>query len=323
MKASVRSGRCWWIAPCVIAMLLMASAAVVGAEPGSTAQRVPDLQGIWIGATLTPLERPPQFADKARFEPTEIAEQQRQATERFWASGHKPGEVGRDNDAFLDNDLKILPDGRTSLVVDPASGIVPLRPEATRIRDRNLSNHDNYETMSQWDRCITRNPMMFFTGVYNAAFQIVQTPSHIVIAAEMMHDTRLIRLDGSPHIDARIKSWSGDSRGRWEGDTLVVETTNFNGKGWVGTAMAAGRLRGLPFTEQLRITERFTPVDERTLRYEITIDDPPIYASPWQAVIPLTKDDQYRMYEYACHEGNTAVRAIMGGARAQERASQK
>ncbi|MGH8188184.1 MAG: hypothetical protein ACREUC_16630 [Steroidobacteraceae bacterium] len=308
----------------LVALVLVATTAVAAAEskPRQT-QRVPDLQGVWTGATLTPLERPPQLADKARFERAEMDEQQRKATERFWAAGHIQGDVGRDNDAFLDQDLKLLADGRTSLVVDPTSGIVPLRPQAEHARDFNVSNFDNYETMGQWDRCITRDPTMFFPGVYNAAYQIVQTPSHVLISAEMIHDTRVIPLDGSPHADARIKSWSGDSRGRWEGDTLVVETTNFNGRGWIATAMGAGRLRGVPFTEQLRITERFTRVDGRTMRYEVTIDDPPIYAAPWKVMIPLTKDDQYQILEYACHEGNTGVQAIMGGARAQERAAAK
>jgi hypothetical protein len=308
----------------LVAVVLVAIAAVAAAEskPRQT-KSVPDLQGVWTGATITPLERPPQFADKARFERAEIEEQQRQATERFWAAGHKPGDVGRDNDAFLDQDLKILADGRTSLIVQPASGIAPLRPEVERIRDRNLNNFDHFETMSQWDRCITRDPMMFFPGVYNAAYQIVQTPSHVVISAEMIHDTRVIPLDGAPHVDARIKSWNGDSRGRWEGDTLVVETTNFNGKGWVGTAMSAGRLRGVPTTEQLRITERFTRIDARSMRYEVTIDDPPVFSAPWTVEIPLTKDDEYQILEYACHEGNSAIQAIMGGARAQERTAAK
>jgi hypothetical protein len=302
---------------------LIACAGVAAAEQRAPAKRVPDIEGVWTGATMTPLERPPQFADKARFTPAEMAQQQREATERFWAAGHKAGEVGRDNDAFLDQDLKILPDGRTSLIVEPASGLAPLRPEIERVRDFNTSNHDNFETMSQWDRCITRDPFMFIPGVYNAAYQIVQTPSHVVISAEMIHDTRVIPLDGSPHVDARIKSWNGDSRGRWEGDTLVVETTNFNGKGWVGTSLSAGRLRGVPTTERLRITERFTKIDSRTMRYEVTVDDPPIFSAPWRVEIPMTKDDGYQILEYACHEGNSAVQAIMGGARAEERAARK
>jgi hypothetical protein len=308
------------LVPAVVLICVSAAADADSDKSRSrAARRVPDLEGLWTGGTLTPLERPPQFAGKGNFTREEMAEQQRQATERFWAGGHLPGDVGRDNDAFLQGDLEILADGRTSLVVEPADGRVPLRPEAERIRDFNLSNFDDYETLSQFDRCITREPTAMLPAAYNMGYQIVQTPTHILIATEMIHDARVIRLDGSPHVDQRIRTWAGDSIGRFEGDTLVVETTNFNGRGWLATAMAQARVRGVPFTEQLRITERFTRVDARTLNYEITIDDPSMYTSPWKVQIPLTRDDEYRVFEYACHEGNTGVQAIMGGARAQER----
>ena len=287
-----------------------------------TPDGVPDLQGIWTGGTLTPFERPPHLAQKSVLTPEEIAEQQRQLTEKFWAAGHVAGEVGRDNDAFLDQDLAVLPTGQTSLVVEPSDGVVPVRPEAERRRNLNLAGVDTYETMSQWDRCITRNPTSLFPVVYNNAYQIVQTPTHIVIIAEMIHDARVIPLNGGPHLDSRIRSWSGDSRGRWEGDTLVVDTTNFNGRGWIATGQNAGRLRGVPFTEDLHITERFRPIDAQTLQYEITIDDPQIYAAPWKLAFPLGRDDAYQMFEYACHEGNQAVELVLRGARVQERAAE-
>jgi len=290
-----------------------------GTRPAT--QRVPDLQGIWTGAILTPLERPQQFAEQPRFKAEELAEQQRQATERFWASGHRPGEVGRDNDAFLDGSLKILPDGRTSLISEPANGLIPLLAEAERRREYNLSHFDAPETMSQWDRCITREPLIMLPAAYNNAYQIVQTPTHVVIVAEMIHDARIIALDTSEPPDARIKNWGGAARGRWEADTLVVETRNFNGKGWLATAQTSGRLRGVPFSEQLHTTERFKLINAKTLQYELTIEDPKAFASPWKVAYPLTRDSEYQMFEYACHEGNTAIRAMMLGARAQEQAN--
>jgi hypothetical protein len=296
---------------------------VVAALAASAAQAEGnrDLQGMWTGGTMTPFERPPQLADKAFLTPGEIADQQRQATDRFWKAAHNPADVGRDNDAFVDDDLKLLPNGQTSLVVSPSDGKIPLLPEAERRRDRNINTFDSYETMSQWDRCITRYPTALFPGIYNNAYQIVQTPTHIVIVAEMIHDARIIPIDGSPHADSRVRSWGGDSRGHWEGATLVVDTTNFNDKGWIATAQNAGRVRGVPYTENLHIVERFTRVDAQTLNYEITIEDPQMYRSAWRMSFPLSRDDSYQMFEYACHEGNRATELILGGARATESSS--
>jgi hypothetical protein len=279
---------------------------------------VPDLQGLWTGGILTPLERPKQLADTPVFQPDEMAEQQRQATERFWAAGHRPGEVGRDNDAFLEGTMKILPDGRTSLLTQPANGLLPLLPRAEQRRDFNSSNFDAYETMSQFDRCITREPLMMLPALYNSAYQIVQTPTHLMIVAEMVHDVRIIPLDGSKHSDARITSWGGDPRGRWESGTLVVETRNFNGRGWIATSSAAGRLRGVPASAQLRTIERFKRLDATTIEYQLTVEDPQAFSAPWTVTYPLTRDDSYQMFEFACHEGNTAVQAMMRGARAAE-----
>jgi len=303
--------------------LLVASSAL-SREPAGvpiTSDGKPDLQGIWIGGTLTPFERPPQLESTSFHAATDIEKQNREATAAFWASGHVPGEVGRDNDAFLDQDLAILPNGQTSLVVDPPDGRIPLTPEAERRRDFNLSNYDSWETMSQWDRCITREPTALFPVVYNNAYQIVQTPTHIAVHAEMIHDVRIIPLDGRPHADARVKSWSGDARAHWEGSTLVVDTTNFNDQGWIATGLNARRLRAVPYDANLHIVERYTRVDAQTLNYEITIDNPTFYSSPWKMSFPLKRDDTYRMFEYACHEGNSAIETILRGARTQESAA--
>ena len=284
----------------------------------SAREAPPDLEGIWTGGTLTAMERPAALKNMPVLAEAERETHQKRATEQFWAAGHQPSDVGRDNDAFIDDDLEILATGQTSLVVKPANGIVPANAEAERLRQLHLSGTDSYETMSQWDRCITRAPTEFFPGIYNNAYQIVQTPTHVVISAEMVHDARIIPLDHSPHIDPRIKTWSGDSRGHWEGNTLVVDTTNFHGRGWIATAQTAGRIRGMPYSEQLHTVERFTLLDAQTLQYEITIDDPVYYTEPWTVAFPLHRDNAYVIYEYACHEGNRAIEMILGGARVQE-----
>jgi hypothetical protein len=296
----------------IIAIACVAVSVASGAERGAR-----DLQGTWTGGTLTPLERPQHHADKALLTQAEMADEQRKLTENFWATGHRMGDVGRDNDAFLDDDLTVLSTGQTSLIVDPPDGHLPLRPEIEARRQANLTRYDSYETMSQWDRCISRGPTELFSVNYNNAYQIIQTDTHVVIHSEMIHDARIIPLQGA-HADERVRGWIGDSRGRWEGDTLVVESRNFNGKGWIATGRNWGRLYGVPSTEQLRITERFTRVDAKTLSYQVTVEDPEIYTSPWTLSYPLTLDNDYRIYEYACHEGNQAIELILRGARVQE-----
>ena len=289
---------------------------ILAAGAACAADAQPDIEGIWTGGTLTPFERPAQLG--TQLPEGDRAEHQRAATEKFWAAGHKPGEVGRDNDAFIDQDLKILPNGQTSLVVEPADGKVPLRPEAIKRRDFNQSNFDSYETMSQWDRCITREPTTMFPVVYNNAYQIVQTPGYVLIVAEMIHDARIIPIGRAGHNDPRVRSWGGDSIGHWEGKTLVVETTNFNGHGWIATGQNAVPVRGVPVSEQMRVVERFTRVNHDTMQYEITIDDPVSYTAPWKIAYPLARDEKYQMFEYACHEGNHAIELILRGARVQE-----
>ena len=308
--------------PAALLLLSLTAAAANAAAPTHgtvprTADGVPDLQGIWTGGTLTPLERPPALANQPFIADADLAEHQRHLAETFWAAGHKAGEVGRDNDAFID-ELHVLPNGQTALVVNPPDGRVPLRADVESRKDRNLTSLDSYATMSQWDRCITREPTPLLPVIYNNAYQIVQTPTFIMIVAEMIHDARIIPLDGRPHLDARIRSWSGDSRGHWDGATLVVDTTNFNDQGWIATGLNAGRIRGVPHSKDLHIVERFTRIDAQTLDYSMTIDDPQIYAAPWTVAFPLQRDDGYRIFEYACHEGNHAIELILGGARAQE-----
>jgi hypothetical protein len=303
----------------LVTLLSCAAAANEPAQVRLTAEGKPYLEGIWTSGTLTPYERP--LGAKAVASAEEIAAQQAGAAERFWAMGHRPDDVGRDNDAFIDDHMKLLGNGQTSLIVSPPDGRYPIRPDIEARRDFNLNSADTYETMSQWDRCITREPTALFPVIYNNAYQIVQTPAHIVIVAEMIHDARIVPLNAAGKArrrDTRVTSWGGDPQGRWDGQTLVIESTNFNEHGWIATGVNAGRLRGVPYSKDLRIVERFAPVDERTLSYEITIEDAQAFTQPLRLAYPLWRDDGYRMYEYACHEGNAATEMILRGARVQE-----
>ena len=309
----------------VAAVLLLAGVAALAGQSSPatsavarTADGHPDLQGVWTNATITPLERPRALAGRAFLTAEEVAALERQAAEQREAADRKqPGNVGSYNQAWFDSGTRVLSTGQTSLVVDPPDGRVPTRPEAEAERDRKLARSDeSYEFMSVWDRCITRGvPGGMFPAGYNNAYQILQTPGYVVIHSEMIHDARIIPIDGRPQLPNRLRLWNGDSRGRWEGDTLVVETTNYNNRGWIATNAAAGRIKGIPQTENLRVVERFARVDADTLGYQVTIDDPQVFTRPWTVSMPLTRDDGYRIFEYACHEGNHAVPNILKGGR--------
>ncbi len=288
----------------------------------------PDLQGIWTNETLTPFERPTSMADRAFLTEEEAAAQEAQTAERRVRSDIAPPStwrgVGSYNQIWLDSGTKVIATRRTSLVVDPPDGRVPVRPEAEAKRDYNREHStDSYEYMSVWDRCISRGvPGSMFPAGYNNAYQILQIPGYVVIRYEMIHDIRIIPMDGRPHIGSNIGLWMGDSRGRWEGNTLVVETTNYHDRGWVASSAAGGRIKGIPVSEALHVVERFTRVDEDTINWEVTIEDPNVYTRPWTVAMPLTRDPNYQMFEYACHEGNWAVRNALSGARAVEKTPQ-
>lgn len=289
--------------------------------PPRTPDGAPDLQGVWTNATITPFERPRALADKPFLTEQEAAALERQSAERREEndSHPRPGDVGSYNEVWFDAGTKVVGSRRTSLVTDPPDGRVPLRPEAEAARDRNLTSEDSYELMSPWDRCITRGPGRMFPAGYNNAYQIVQTPGYVVIHHEMIHEARIIPVDGRPHLAPGIRMWTGDPRGRWDGNTLVVETTNFNDKGWIATNAASARIRGVPHSSALRLVERFTRTDADTIAYEVTIEDPNVYTRPWTVAIPLNRDPSYRLYEYACHEGNQAVEHVLSAARKAEK----
>ncbi len=285
----------------------------------------PDLQGLWTNETITPFERPPNHAGK-----TEISTEEADgiaaavAKRRAETDGTSPpGNVGGYNQVWLDSGTEYLPSLQTSLVVDPPDGRVPTRQEAVDQRDYNKAHEgDSYVHMSVWDRCISRGvPGSMFPAGYNNAYRILQTPDHVAILYEMIHDARIIPLDNRPHVSSGIRLWMGDSRARWEGDELVVEVRNYTDKGWIASNSASRRIKGIPQSESLHVVERFRRTGPDTIEYEATIHDPPIYKGPWKVAMPLTRDPGYDMYEYACHEGNMAVELILGGARAEERAA--
>ena len=283
----------------------------------------PDLQGVWTNATLTPFERPGSMAGKAFLTEAEAAAiEKRTAENRAASDKFGPLESGSYNRFWFDDGTTVLSTRQTSLVVDPPDGRVPVRPSAEARRDDYAArNGDSYEFMSPWDRCITRGiPGSMFPAGYNNAYQIIQTPGYFTIVYEMIHDARIIPLDSPQPRSSRDQSWMGDARGHWEGDTLVVETTNFNNKGWIATSAAGGRIKGIPHTDKLRVVERFRRVAADQISYSATIDDPDIYTRPWTVSFPLTADPDYRIFEYACHEGNYAIENILRGARAIEKA---
>jgi hypothetical protein len=215
----------------------------------------------------------------------------------------------------------VLSTGQTSLIVDPPTGKAPIRPEAEAERDYYFAHvEDSYEYMTVWDRCVTRGvPGSMLPAGYNNAYRFVQTPDTFTIYYEMIHDVRVLPLDKSGHIDAKVKLWMGDSVTRWEGDTLVVESSNFNDRGMIASSAAGARLKGVPVSEELQVVERFTRVSQDTIMWEVTITDPPVYTRPFTISMPLTRDPEYLMFEYACHEGNYAVPNILRAGRARDR----
>jgi hypothetical protein len=276
----------------------------------------PNLQGIWTNGTLTPLERMPELAQRAFFTEQEFAAQEALAEQRGQDIRHPEG-VGTDNDEFFDNNYKLFATRQTSLIVDPPDGRLPLRADQAERSDSHAISLDSYESMSPWERCISLGPTMLFPKLINNGYQIIQTRDYVVIAPEMINDTRVIPFGNGPHLDLRIKSWNGDSRAHWEGATLVIDTTNFSDRRMV-TSIALGAARNLPQTETLHTVERFTRIDANTLEYRITFEDPKVFSAPWTVSFPFTRDHHYRIFEYACHEGNYDVEGMLRGARVQE-----
>ena len=282
-----------------------------------TAWGDPDLQGSWSNATTTPLERPAKYAGREFLTAEERAAQDKQTAigrDKRAAPG-TPEDVAGAYNAFWWEWGQA--DGRTSLIYDPPDGRIPaLTPEGQkRSTERNESVRTDGpyygpEDLDYYTRCILRSPLPRLSSGYDNNFEIVQTPGAVAIFMEMIHDTRIIPLDASPHLDASVRQWLGDSRGHWEGDTLVVETTNFNERrGFQGA------------TENLHLIERWTRVAEDRIDYRFTVSDPATWTRPWSAAIAWSKGGT--PYEYACHEDNFGLYDILAGARADEQKAAK
>ena len=278
----------------------LSSAGQAGKDPVAprTPWGHPDLRGTWTNATTTPMERP------AEFEGREFLTEEERAV-RNPGSGISTEDLttlmptGAYNDFWLEKGELSL---RTSLLVDPSDGRYP--PEAVRRRGQQPSSFaqdgfESYTDFSTYDRCLTRGlPGAMSPGFYNHNYQIVQTPDYVAILVEMIHDARIVPLDGRPHLSSSVRQWMGDARGRWEGDTLVVETTN------------------LPQSVRV-VVERFTRVDADTIDYRISVTDPAEWTASWTAAMPMSPTDG-PLFEYACHEGNHAVVNMLSGSRSKD-----
>jgi len=271
----------------------------------------PDLQGYWPSVAMlgVPLERPASLGEKATLTDEEFA--------RLPAQRRTPNA----NDAFFGESRDHWrdygkPQRQTSLIVDPPNGrFPPLTPDGAK-RTAAIPNEargplNGPDDVSPAARCISRGAFGSMLPIGNSSGnQILQAPGVVVIRNEMIHEARVIQVDGRPHVGKKILSYMGDSRGRWEGATLVVETTNFNETGGVNRAFSRGA----------RMTERFTRIDARTLRYEVTVDDPQTWTRPWTVAFPLEQDPTFYLFEFACHEGNYwSMRSMLGGARLVEK----
>ena len=290
-------GAAVWSAP------LGAQAPVAAEDPPRTPWGRPDLRGAWTNTTTTPMERPTDLADQEFLTEEQRALRNPDAgLSAFELTDIMP--TGAYNDFWLETGELSL---RTSLIVDPPTGRYPPLTDAAVDRRRTQptsfqqSGFDSWTDLSTYDRCLTRGmPGAMSPGFYNHNYQILQTPDHVAIVVEMIHDARIIPLDGQPHLDSDVSQWLGDSRGRWEGDTLVVETTN------------------LPASHRV-IEERFTRVDAETMDYRVTVTDPDEWTAPWTALMPM-RPATGPLFEYACHEGNHSMPNMLAGSRADERA---
>jgi hypothetical protein len=296
-----------------------------------TADGQPDLQGVWDFGTLTPLERPRSLGAKEFFTDAEAANFEREEGRRQnrdlinpkeGGLNYPPGGVVPYNEVWYERGTKVVKSKRTSLIVDPPSGRLPaMTPEgqrraelrATEERDTQLGHPraNSWEDRPLQERCIlgsNAGPPMH-PAAYNNHFHLFQTPQSVAILTEMVHDARIIPTDGRPH--GNVRQWKGDSIGHWEGNTLVVDTTNFKRE----TSLAGT-------SANTHLIERFTRTDADTLLYEFTVDDSTVWTRPWTAAIPTWKSEE-RIYEYACHEGNYALAGILAGARADEKAAEE
>jgi len=301
-----------------ISALVAASGLALHAQskfnPPRTPDGKPDMQGYWTNATYTPVERPAEFKDQEFFSVAQAQEYAKKAQDRFLSQP--------DDDAHYDNSIWMVEKGlkgvstlRTSIVTDPADGRIPpvnaegrKRAEDRAAARKKIDIFASVQNRGISERCIYwahEGPPLMPTG-YNSNLQIYQSPGEFVVIPEMMPAARIVPVDGRAHVSAALRSLHGDSRGRWDGDTFVVETTNFGDR----TAFRGS-------SEHLKVTERFTLVDANTIRYQFTVEDPHTWDRPWSGEYPMTRIKE-PIYEYACHEGNYGMPNILKGQRAVE-----
>ena len=269
----------------------------------------PDISGMWSYASLTPLQRPERLGEKEFYTPEEAAQifanTQQDVADR-------PGDVGSYNYQWFDRG-EVSADFRTSLIVEPSNGRLPVN-EATIASQRERAEYLREHSADSWldrtnsDRCITYHGVPAVSSGYNNSYHIVQNQDFVAIHVEMIHDVRIIPIDGRPQLHDNIRQWNGDSRGYWDGDTLVVRTANYSDK----------TRHRFPSSRNTIAVERFRRVGEDMIDYSFTIEDPTVYDQSWTAVRPMPRLADYKQYEYACHEGNYAMTYILRGARAEE-----
>ena len=284
----------------------------------------PNFEGTWNSATTTPIERPPQLKNKPFFTREEAAEWERQYAERN--AEPTPEQLanskgtGTYNTFYREWGTRVVKTLRTSIITDPPDGRIPaLTPAAEAIRRRRIEgikNGENPEELGLQDQCLaflTAGPPLLPYS-YNSNYQIVQTDTAILVHAEMIHDARIIHLDGRPHPPPSVRKWNGDSVGRWEANTLVVDTTNFNdGGGFYGDAGG-----NFGWDRNLHLIERFSLMDRDTLLYQFEVDNPTAFTRPWKGELTMTRTED-RIYEFACHEANYSLENMLRGYRAGER----
>ena len=313
-----------------LVMFLAAASSAVAQNraytPPKTPWGDPDLQGIWPGNMGVPMQRQKSMGARTELTEEEFAKRVDQASKASAADAVE----------FAPTDQKIgigppsywtergKPTRQASLIIDPPDGrLPPMTPEGKAIQAQTPAQWggkaNSWEDVNLYYRCITRGVTgSIIPVVYNNGNQILQAPGYVVIRNEMIHESRVIPLDARPHVGSNIRMFMGDSRGHWEGNTLVIETTNFTDKTSIGSNGVAYNGEGGRNSDAMKLTERLTRVDENTLNYQATVDDPKTWTKPWTMLISLKRDDKYQFLEYACHEGNYALKDILSGARAQE-----
>ena len=322
----MRSGRSVVLFALAGALALPVAAMAQDQEAPRTAWGAPDLQGVWDFRTITPLQRPEDLGDKAFLTEEEAAERENAAVARdieLWEADARRteagGSVGGYNNFWMDRGTRVIGTRRTSLIIDPPNGRLPEMTEEGRARQAagrgsfSTEIQASYTDFSNADRCLmgfNAGPPIT-PGGYNQNVQIFQTPDEVVLLTEMVHTVRVVPLDDRPGIDESLAQWSGVSRGYWDGDTLVVETANFDvDRNWRGASA------------NMRLEERFTRLDDGTLEYEYTVNDPETWVAPWTVNLPMVRND-LPLFEYACHEGNYSMETMLTGARTEDAAAAK